>query len=375
VEYVHYNPSSEYLAPLTQTRHSSHVEVGGSTLFEHAERSLEGKHCVFVHKHLNRMSHENAELHELDGGVVKSVDRGDILYNPVVVPDTELKREIRSLGAGECLHKDGMFVAGCAKRELTHGNLERCVEDMKSTRTDKDAAMLKYPWDIVRSNGNLIERTFDSEYRETPKNLPESSNIQGQERIYIHNDAEVEPGVKLDASKGSIVVEKNAAIYRGTEVEGPAYIGEGTKLSDAKKAKVHGDTHIGMHCRIGGEVGETVIHSFTNKYHAGHLANSVVGSWVNFGAGTANSDLKNTYGTVRFQLPCNGEEVEAGQFFGAAVGDQVRFGINTSIYTGKAVGPIASVTGRVSENVRPFAWHGESKEEYDVEKQRCTRTE
>ena len=78
--------------------------------------------------------------------------------------------------------------------------------------------------------------------------------------------------------------------------------------------------------KIGGEVDASVIEPYTNKQHHGFLGHSYVGSWVNLGAGTTNSDLKNNYGTIRLWTP-RGDEDTGAIKMGCMLGDHVKTGI------------------------------------------------
>ncbi|MGB0715913.1 MAG: transferase, partial [Phycisphaerae bacterium] len=110
-------------------------------------------------------------------------------------------------------------------------------------------------------------------------------------------------------------------------------------------AHLHGGNIIGGGCKLGGEIDGCIIQPYTNKQHAGFLGHSVVGSWVNLGAGFCNSDLKNTYGSVR--VPVAGESMDTGSmFFGAVIGDHVKLGINASLPTGSWVGFGSQAGGR-----------------------------
>lgn len=387
VEYVHYNPHREDLYPLTQTRHTSDIEVGGTTLFQHVENRLEGEHRVLAPEFLEDITKKNSELYEDEKELATSVGEGDLVYNPVVLPNNDVENAVQDLGRNEFLYCDRTFVAGRTAEEMSVEELNEVVSGVEGRQLDSSPVVLRYPWDLVDNNGELIKSSFRSTYGDLESGTISDATISGtHEDIYVSPGAKIAGSddedrmkslfknflnlgsVKLDASGGPIIVEEGAEIHGSSTIEGPAYIGEGTQVGSGDYGIIHEDTHVGKHCRVGGEVGETVVHSFTNKYHSGHLGHSVVGSWVNFGAGTTNSNLKNTYGPVRFRLPSSGEEVEVGQFFGAAIGDNVRFGIQTSKFTGKAMGPVASVTGKVSENINPFTWQeGDRSVEYNLE--------
>jgi glucose-1-phosphate thymidylyltransferase len=110
---------------------------------------------------------------------------------------------------------------------------------------------------------------------------------------------------------------------------------------------------IGHTTKIGGEVEASVIEPYTNKQHHGFLGHSYLGSWINLGAGTCNSDLKNTYGMVNVEH--QGERIATGmQFVGCVIGDYSKSAINTSIFTGKTIGVCSMLYGFVISNVASF---------------------
>ena len=142
-----------------------------------------------------------------------------------------------------------------------------------------------------------------------------------------------------------------------TYLVGPVHVGARSRIIERASLKEH--VCIGETCKIGGEVEASIIESYTNKQHHGFLGHSWVGSWVNLGAGTSNSDLKNTYGEVRLEYPHR--RVETGmQFLGCIIGDYAKSAINTSIFTGKIIGVSSMLYGFVGSNVPSFCNYARS---------------
>ena len=156
--------------------------------------------------------------------------------------------------------------------------------------------------------------------------------------------------------QGPVVVEEGAAIGPFVCLDGPIWIGRGTRVNP--HAWIRAGTAVGHDCRIGGEIEATVLEPFSNKAHGGFLGHSHVGSWVNIAAGTVTSNLKATYGPVRLHrpLPDGGRETTHTnrQFMGALVGDLARTGINASIPCGARIGVAATVGRDVPELVAAF---------------------
>jgi UDP-N-acetylglucosamine diphosphorylase/glucosamine-1-phosphate N-acetyltransferase len=178
----------------------------------------------------------------------------------------------------------------------------------------------------------------------------------------------VRPGAVLDAEEGPIILGRNVTVMSNAVIEGPAYVGDHSLIKIG--AKIYHGTAIGPHCKVGGEVEASVLQSYANKQHEGFLGHSYLGSWVNLGADTNTSDLKNTYGTIRVAI--NGEMIETGhQFVGLTMGDHSKSGINVMFDTGSVVGVSCNIYGAAipPKALPSFSWSGEGRcEAYDLEK-------
>lgn len=181
----------------------------------------------------------------------------------------------------------------------------------------------------------------------------ENATIIGKHRIYMETGARIEPFVVLDASGGPILIRRGATIGSFTRIFGPCYIGEYTHVAgDSIRGCSIGDV-----CKVHGEISSTVMLGHSNKGHTGFVGNSYLGRWVNLGAGTTTSNLKNTYGTVAIWTP-GGVRNTGLQFIGSLVGDHAKLGIGTMLTTGCVVGAGANVFGAgvTPKVVPPFAW-------------------
>jgi UDP-N-acetylglucosamine diphosphorylase/glucosamine-1-phosphate N-acetyltransferase len=174
----------------------------------------------------------------------------------------------------------------------------------------------------------------------------------------------IEPFVLLDVSAGPIWLEQGVTIRSFTRLAGPAWIGRSTTLLGGSISA----SSIGPHCKIRGEVEATVVNGFTNKAHDGFLGHAYVGRWVNLGALTTNSDLKNNYGTVRIWTP-DGETDTGEKKIGCLLGDHVKTAIGTMFNTGTVVGAGANIfgAGMPPKRVSPFAW-GDTGATWDIDR-------
>lgn len=181
-----------------------------------------------------------------------------------------------------------------------------------------------------------------------------TENIPG---LFVKENVTLAPTVVVDTKKGPVVIENGVTVMHFTYLEGPIHIGADTRIIEHSSIK--DNTSIGYGAKIGGEVESTVIEQRSNKQHHGFLGHSWVGRWVNLGAGTSTSDLKNTYGKVRVYY--QGKRYETGMLFlGSIIGDFVKSAVNTSLFTGKIVGASSMLYGTVSTNVPCFTNYARS---------------
>lgn len=206
-------------------------------------------------------------------------------------------------------------------------------------------------WDLVSTNGLAIAE--QARHFADTQALTSSIEVRGApSNLRVEGGAEVEGHVTFDARLGPIVVEKGASIESFSRVMGPCFIGARTKLFSAQ---IGGGTSIFESCKVGGQVEDSIIMPHSNKAHLGYVGDSYVGEWVNLGAGSNFSNLKNTYGNVRLSL--EGRRVDTGMLkLGPMVGDLAKLSIGALVYAGVSVGTASQVSGLASSNVPPFTY-------------------
>ncbi len=220
---------------------------------------------------------------------------------------------------------------------------------------EASGSMIRYPWDLTSGLGDRLTCEFDENLAGIEPDLDPRVCLEEESLIRIGPCTKIHPTAAISAAAGPVDIAEDVYVGAHAVIEGPVHIGAGCRINP--HAWLHGGNSFGAVCKIGGEVDGCIFQSFSNKQHDGFLGHSFVGNWVNLGAGTVNSDLKNTYGSVR--VPINGTEVNSDEtFFGCVIGDFVKTGINTIIPTGAVLG-LASVvaTGRVLDKFVPsFGW-------------------
>lgn len=183
--------------------------------------------------------------------------------------------------------------------------------------------------------------------------LPDGTIVLGDRREIVSFGAAIEPGVVFDVRAGGVVLERGVEVRSGTRLEGPCWIGAGTRmLGGYVRASA-----FGPRCVVRGEVAASVFTGYANKGHDGFVGHSVLGQWVNLGAGTTTSNLKNTYGPIR--LDTGHGKIETNRMYlGSLIGDHAKTAIGTMLSTGTVIGAGASVfgAGGVPKYVAPFSW-------------------
>ncbi len=284
--------------------------------------------------------------------------------------------------------KDTIYMCGStiAAARVSASFLPRIVSRLNDLLTPSDFEGLKseqvnvqfinYTWDLINNNHNEMLKDFKEFIRthlaESTDNIRgtvfDGAHLVGKENIYIAEGAVVKPGVVLDASGGPIVIDRNAVIYPNSVIEGPVYIGESSQIKSC--ARIYENVSIGRVCKVGGELEHSIIHSFSNKQHSGFLGHAYLGSWVNIGADTNCSDLKNNYGNVKVYV--NGEIIDSGsQFLGLVMGDHSKAAINSMFNTGSVVGFSCNVfgSGFPPKYLPSFSWGGsDAITTYDIER-------
>lgn len=251
-------------------------------------------------------------------------------------------------------------------------NIEGCLQTWKESLPHRSAPgkLIRFAWDLVQYNGEQLAADFPVVRAAIPPALHGDWTVLGpQEQLHIAATAQVEPYVVFDTTSGPIAVAEEAVITAFSRIQGPCYIGPRTQVMGAK---VRSGTTLGPQCRIGGEVEASIMHGYSNKYHEGFLGHSYVGEWVNLGAGTHNSDLRNDYGEV--QVPLHQTPTATGMNkVGCFIGDHTKTGLATLINTGSNIGIFANIlpAGMLAPKYVPsFAtlWKGDLREMADLDR-------
>ncbi len=305
--------------------------------------------------------------------IIKRENGGDVLFlNGRMRSFGDLAKLVKESRLSTIFTNNGEVVGVLFKIETLGSvpSLATHVEYQQAFSADKDisefsttATLYRGWWEMIADIDSAIAQ--DCAYLKTV--IPAAENLKIHEGAYLvnksqilfGNNVEVLTGAVIDASKGPVYIGENVRIESHAAIIGPSYIGADSIVVAGKIVA----SSVGQVCRVGGEVEESVFQSHINKFHAGFIGHSYVGSWVNFGAMTTNSDLKNNYSSIR--VAQNGEMVDSEQIkVGSCIGDHTKFGIGTLLNTGITIGVCCNIFGgglTSDKEIPSFSWGNTAK--------------
>jgi len=335
-------PVRTALLPFTFTRPVADILIGIMTIRQKWEMRLGSTTTTLTEEYLS----EKFPMVEMEENV---------MINASFLPNAILAEMVRNLTSNQAIFKGDEVIAF-----YTNENQEEVDFDTYEIIEFEDKILrVEHTWDIFSNNDAAIREDFEflTEGRKSQP-IPKSVNVIDKENIFIEEGAKME-FVTLNASSGPIYIGKNTEIMEATVIRGPFALCENASVKMG--SKIYGATTVGTHSRIGGEVKNAVIFSYSNKGHEGFLGDSVLGEWCNIGADTNTSNLKNNYDEVKlWSYETEGFAKTGLQFCGLMMGDHSKCGINTMFNTGTVVGVSANIFGSgFPRNFVPsFSWGG-----------------
>ncbi len=348
--------------PFALTRPVSELRAGTSLIRKRWERATSFSSAGFISSpHLANFEEGTAP----PAVAPKSeIPAGSVIVNSRCVIPLDV-----TLDRFDLLMCEGMAAAVRLARSIPVSQFADGSIDLGSIQTSLGGKKIKGRWmnEVWDFIGSLTEQLVeDIPHRVGSLELrgPLDATIVGKEKVYIEEGTEIGPQVVLDASEGPILIRRGAVIAPFTHLIGPIAIGRGSHVLGDRVAS----SSIGDHCKVRGEFSSSIVLGHSNKGHAGFVGHSYLGRWVNLGAMSTTSNLKNTYGPVQLWTP-TGMKDTGLQFLGTFFGDHAKTGIGTMLSTGTVIGAGANVIGAKMPPrvIPPFAWgDGEPYETYDV---------
>lgn len=355
--------SVPHLFPLALTRTAGDLRVGARTLIETQIAAFPDRNGLILWTRpevadVTMQEHPDVLVNELPDDAKNVL----LINQQWLVREGELLRSIREAartGKPEKSWKQGDTLIAAWLPKPPADLLERTsAEALSNVQSVDGEVVIQRFWDLIN---DVPERTANG-----IEQLGGLSGHQGTiqsgallvhpKNIHIAQGATIRPGAVLNAEDGPIHIAANATIEENAVVRGPVFLGEGSVLKSG--ARIDGSA-VGPGCKVGGEVHESIIHSYSNKAHDGYLGNSYIGRWCNLGAGTNTSNLKNDYCEVSLYDSVEDAFVGSGrQFAGLFMGDHSKCAINTMFNTGTVVGAFCNLfsSGFPLRHIPSFSW-------------------
>jgi UDP-N-acetylglucosamine diphosphorylase/glucosamine-1-phosphate N-acetyltransferase len=363
--------------PLIYYRPVYELVCGASTLREKIERVYPNlKITLHCRKYLEELVKSQNPSNE-----VNNFSENEVLFinGRIIAPENMAEIISPTLSEDTVFKSNGTVaaakVSGNRLKNILNKDVLITADFDGITSEEVEITCAEYLWDLVYLNGEEIEK--DIAFLSAKNKIKGAKlekvkfagvNFLNPKKIFISENVNIKPGVVLDASKGPIYLDRDVIIFPNAVIEGPVYIGESSQVKSC--ATIYENVSVGKVCKVGGEIEDSIIMSYSNKQHSGFLGHSYLGSWVNIGADTNCSDLQNNYGTIKVQV--NGRHIDTRrQFVGLMMGDHSKTAINTMFNTGTVVGFSCNVYGEgfPPKYITSFGWGGSSSvREYKLTK-------
>ncbi len=350
------------LYPFSIMHNSWEMRVGCTKIYEKYELMFPEKSISYYSKpeklnsFLKRIDYNNPTKNRTNSLMIK----GNAVVSKNVfdfISEAIQKNRQRNLG----FESDGYVFAYFIQKIDIDESLESIILGEKYKTIPMEShkpSVINYLWEALDCNWQNIESDLEL-LRPRLKDFStyEGVNAISKNSIYLGENVKIAPGVVLDASRGPIIIDDNADVMPNAVILGPCYIGRNTIIKIG--AKIYQNCSLGEYSKIGGELEATIVQAYSNKQHEGFLGHSYICEWVNLGADTNNSDLKNTYSNIIMRLP-NKRIATDRMFIGLLAGDHTKAAINTQFTTGTVTGISCNLfdSGFLPSLIPSFAWGG-----------------
>lgn len=351
-------PYRNLLAPFSTTKAVAQFHFGLLSVKERWELLLNELSYIHTAPYLQDLYTAPNNINEA------GLSEETIWIDASVLPNESLVNQIKFLQLGDCLIDEFGLIACKSNLAFSEFDPANTADYFTQAIKLEHTLRIRFPWEIMQINEAIIR----SDYALVTANRI-SQPIPSTVNTIDANDIFIEEGAKLNfctlnASTGPIYIGRKAEIMEGSSIRGPFAIGYNSVVK--MNSRIYGGTSLGPYCMGGGEIKNAVMMGYSNKAHDGYLGDAVIGEWCNLGAGSSNSNLKNSAGTIKiFSMGLN-DYVSVGQKCGVIMGDYSRVAINSSLNTGSMIGVSCNVFGEgLLHNSIPHFSFGVKGKQYD----------
>lgn len=344
--------------PLTYTRPIGALRFGITTLAEKWESLLNCSVSFHTETYLQTKFPRNIEPNAL-------------WINARAIPNDSFKDLLDQIRGGEGFgSKTDPIVFRTSNIPEQGQSLSEIANTISFTEMVEMPKMLANITDLFTLNHEAIAFDFERLASHTSAALSKTCTVIGDaSKIFVGQNVVAE-GAFFNTTSGPIYLADNTEVMEGSVLRGPIALCEHATIKAG--SKIYGATTIGPHCKVGGEVSNSLLMGFSNKGHDGFLGNSILGEWCNLGADTNTSNLKNNYSEVKIWNYASRRMLNSGlTFCGLLMGDHSKCGINTMFNTGTTAGVAANIFGGgfPDKFIPSFTWGGaDGTETYDFDK-------
>lgn len=351
--YIFENNEVLNLEPIILTRPAFNLRCGAFTFFERIKKYFPTADIeLIVRPELKELTKELYPDYTVNP---EQVEEGLWMLGNVLWTDDDIKKISKT--EYEFYYNDGVFTAGYLRKDIANNWLKMGgpVKDKIlacPTISEINSKVIRFLWDAVSVIGASLE--FDKQVFKSNKINKNGVHLINDDNIFLGSAELINPGVVIDATNGPIIISENVQVNSHSLLQGPLFIGDDSIVQPHTFIR---NSVVGPVCKVGGEISSTIIQGYSNKNHYGFLGNAYVGQWVNFGAGTTNSNLKNNYTSVNVTV--NDKVIKTDELFiGLFAGDYSTFAIGTTLNTGTNIGPGCNVVTKnfPPKRLKPFTW-------------------
>ena len=330
--------------PNTLTKSVAELVIGTMSQKKRFERAFDQEDIpILTQKYLQG-------LYKIQKTQTKKTDEQICFVNSRLKITKSILKAIESMPSDSCLvSPKGEII--CLNSNFKRGDINRRklneeISTIKKQIVVEGAHLWQNLCEIVANNSKVLVEDFEDYFYDKENLFDPTMGVVmlNPYKVWIGKGVKIQPYVVLDATQGAVMIDDGVRINSNTTIKGPCYIGKNSVINSL--SKIEGGTTIGVQSRVGGEIKNTIFEGYSNKQHDGFLGHSYIGKWVNIGAGSTNSNLKNNYSNVKVYSYKEKKQVDSKELFmGCLIGDYTKIGINCSINTGSVIGCGCSIYG------------------------------